>query len=521
MTSTGPLIEATNGPQRWLSVVMDQPMTNQDQLPTVGQLPTVSTANPSLPAVFTRLVWLLWLASLGVLAARLVADVTLTVPGVIAVDGLALVMWIAVTFFSGIVHSYSRRYMAGQKQINRFFGGVFGFTLVVMVLVAADSLLLFVAAWVAMGLVMAELIGHIKGWPQAQSAATVARRYFLASGGLLALAAGVLWTATGATTVSGVAAAADSLPATLWLVAASALLLAAMIQSALVPFHTWLLASMTAPTPASALMHAGFVNAGGILLVRFSSVITVDPRFLQVVLVVGAASALLGKLLKSVQADVKTQLGCSTIGQMGFMIMQVGLGFFAAAIAHLILHGFYKAYHFLSAGEGVSHTSPDAAKHTTRSLTVTGFVVTTVMAIAGGVVFALLTGKGASVDSGLLLTLLVVLTTLHASRNALGQPSIPPAVRYGAVALLFLPAIVVYAGVYNAVTAVMAGSLTASAPVEITVVHGVIAVAFGIAYVAIETGAYRFSDRLYVALMNATQPPRETVLTATEEYNAY
>lgn len=84
-----------------------------------------------------------------------------------------------------------------------------------------------------------------------------------------------------------------------------------------------------------------------------------------------------------------------------------------------------------------------------------------------------------------------------------------------------MPAIAVYAAVYNAVTAVMGGGLSASAPVELTVVHGVIAVAFGIAYIAIETGAYRFSDRLYVALMNATQPPRETVLTATEDYNAY
>ncbi len=496
-------------------------MTEKNQRTTIGELPNKITTESILPAVLTRLMWLLCIATLGMVGLELWTDGTWHVSGIVPIDGLALVMWVAVTFFSGIVHSYSRRYMAGQKQIDRFFGGVFGFTLVVMVLVAAESLALFVAAWVAMGLLMAELIGHIDGWTQARSAATVARRYFLVSGGLLALAASVLWNATGATTVSGVSETAGTVPSMVWLVAVSALLLAAMIQSALVPFHTWLLASMTAPTPASALMHAGFVNAGGILLVRFSPVITVEPRFLQVVLVVGAFSALMGKLLKSVQADVKTQLGCSTIGQMGFMIMQVGLGYFAAAIAHLILHGFYKAYHFLSAGDGVSHTSPTDAKHTTRSLTVSGFVATTVMAVVGGILFAFLTGKGATIDSGLVLTLLVVLTTLHASRNALGQTSIPAAVRYGAVALLFLPAIVVYAAAYNAVTVVMADSLRASAPVELTIVHGVIAVAFGVAYVAIETGAYRFSDRLYVMLMNATQPPRETMLTSKEEYNVY
>jgi len=500
---------------------MDQPMTNQDQLTPVGQLPTPSNSTPSLPAVLTRLVWLLCLGSLGVLVARLWTDTAWTVPGIVAVDGLTVVMWTVVTFFSGIIHSYSRRYMAGQQQIERFFVSVFGFTLAVMVLVAADHLALFAIAWVAMGLVMAELIGHIQGWPQARAAASVSRRYFLASGGLVALAVGVLWSTTGATTVSGAVAAAETVPSTAWLVAASALLLAAMIQSALVPFHTWLLASMTAPTPASALMHAGFVNAGGILLVRFAPVISVDVRFMQVILVVGAASALMGKLLKSVQADVKSQLGCSTVGQMGFMIMQVGLGYFAAAIAHLILHGFYKAYQFLSAGDAVEQTCPTKAKPKTRSLGVFGFVVTSVTAIAGGLLFAFLTGKGASVDSGLLLTLLVVLTTLHATRNAIAQTSISATLRYGVVPLVFLPAIGVYAAVYMGVTVLMSGSLLTAAPVALTPIHGLIAVSFGIAYVAIETNAYQRSQRLYVALLNATQPPSSTTLTSTEDYNEY
>lgn len=496
-------------------------MTQQDQLTPVGQLPNITNSTPSLPAALTRLVWLLCVASLGVIAARLWTGATWTVPGVVAVDGLTVVMWTVVTFFSGIIHSYSRRYMAGQQHINRFFIGVFGFTLAVIVLVAADHLALFAVAWVVMGLVMAELIGHIKGWPQARAAAAVSRRYFFASGGLVAVALGALWWATGATTVSGVVAAAETVSPTIWLIAASALLLAAMIQSALVPFHTWLLSSMTAPTPASALMHAGFVNAGGILLVTFAPVIAVDARFMQLILVVGAASALMGKLLKSVQADVKTQLGCSTVGQMGFMIMQVGLGYFAAAIAHLILHGCYKAYQFLSAGDDVEQTCPTKAKPKTRSLGVFGFLVTSLTAVAGGVLFAVLTGKGAAIDSGLLLTLLIVLTTLHATRNAIAQTSISATLRYGVVPLLFLPAIVIYAAVYTAVTALMGTGFPAAVPVELTPLHGLVAVAFGTAYVAIETNAYQRSERLYVALLNATQPPQATSLTATEDYNEY
>ena len=496
-------------------------MTDQDQLTTVGSLPNGTPSTGPLPAVLTRLVWLLWVATLGVAGLRIATDASPSLGGVIAVDGLTVVMWVAVTFFSGIVHSYSRRYLAAHDRVDRFFATVFGFTLVVMVLVAADHIALFALAWVAMGLTMAELIGHVKGWPQAQAAGSLARRYFLASGGLLVAALVTLWSATGATTVSGITAAAGTVPGTLWLVAAGALLLAAMIQSALVPFHTWLLASMTAPTPASALMHAGFVNAGGILLVRFAPVISVDAGFMLLVVAVGAASALLGKLLKSVQSDVKTQLGCSTVGQMGFMIMQAGLGFFGAALTHLVLHGFYKAYQFLSSGDTVAQTSPAKRTSTPRSLTVVGFVVTILAAVAGGVLFAVLTGKGTSLDTGLLLALLVVLTTLHATRNALARTSVAASTRYALIPLVFLPAIAIYAASYNAITGVMGESLLVSAPAELTAAHGLVAAAFVVIYAAIETGLYQHSHKLYVTLLNATQPPAGTTLTSTEDYNEY
>ncbi len=493
-------------------------MSGHGTTKTVGELRNTADS-PRTPAVLTRLAWLLWVASLGVLAARLQTGATWRLPGVFAVDGLTVVMWVAITFFSGVVHSYSRRYMAGSKHVGRFFTRVFAFTVVVMVLVAADHVALFAFAWLAMGLVMADLIGHVDGWAQARAAAALARRYFLAGTALLVAALLSLWWATGETTVSGIAAA-DAIPGTVLVLAAVALVLAATIQSALIPFHTWLLASMTAPTPASALMHAGFVNAGGILLVRFAPVVTAEPAVLLGVVVVGAASALGGKLLKSVQADIKGQLGASTVGQMGFMIMQAGLGFFAAAITHLVLHGCYKASLFLSSGGRIEHTSP-AGTDSEGSTGVVGGAVTLLAALAGGAIFAVLTGKGTTLDSGLLLTLFVVLTTLRATQGALRHASLPATLRYGAVVALFLPAVALYAVVYNAVSALMGGLPVVTAPAELTVVHGVVAAAFVIAYVAIERGAYRYSQRLYVALVNATQPPTGTVLTAPEKYNEY
>jgi NAD(P)H-quinone oxidoreductase subunit 5 len=493
-------------------------MTGQDTPETVGALPNVASESSRTPVVLTRFVWLLWAGSLAALGARVLGRLP-EFPGLLVVDGLTVVMWVAVTGFSGIVHSYARRYMAGSRDIDRFFRRVFAFTLVVMLLVAADHLVLFVGAWLAMGLLMSDLIGFVRGWPQARAAGRTARRYFLASGGLLAAGVGVLWWTTGATTVSGVTTALDGLPREVTVAAAGLLLLAAMVQSALVPFHTWLRSSMTAPTPASALMHAGFVNAGGILLARFAPLVADDLAVATVVVVAGAVSALVGKLLKSLQPDIKGQLSFSTTAQMGFMILQAGLGFFAAAITHLILHGCYKAYLFLSSGEAVERTAPDAESRVATGLP--GLAVAGLTAVAGAALFAALTGKGTSLDSGFLLTLFVGATGLHAARDVARHAALPAAVRYGAVPLIALPAIALYAVVYEAVVGLMAGGAVAEAPTELTVVHGVVAIAFLVAYVAVELDLHEHSTRLYVALLNLSQPTPDTVLTSTEEYNEY
>ncbi|WP_340101337.1 proton-conducting transporter membrane subunit [Salinibaculum salinum] len=495
-------------------------MSGHNSSTTVGSISDTSAESPVVPVVLTWLMWSMLVASIATLVIRVQTGASWEIPGLVAIDGLTVLMWVVVAFFSGIVHSYSRRYMAGSTHKTAFFVTVFGFTVAVMGLVAADHIALFGLLWLAMGLLMARLIGLSSGWKQAQAAAAVARRYFLASSVLLGVALTALWWTTGATTVSGIVVATDTFGGPVWLVAAGALVLAAMIQSALIPFHSWLLSSMTAPTPASALMHAGFVNAGGILLTRFAPVITVDSTLMLAVVAVGGASAIGGKLLKSVRTDIKSKLGCSTVGQMGFMIMQAGLGFFGAAITHLILHGFYKAYQFLSSGGHVEHTSPGAATppRTGPMTSVAGLAVTLLTGLAGGVLFAVLTGKGTTVDSGLLLTFFVVFATLHAARNAVQHTSLPAIARYGAIPLVFFPAILIYAGVYTGVSGLLMGSTAAT---ELTSLHGLIAVVFVGIYVSIETGIHERSQRLYVALLNASQPSSDTVLTSTEDYNEY
>jgi NAD(P)H-quinone oxidoreductase subunit 5 len=210
-----------------------------------------------------------------------------------------------------------------------------------------------------------------------------------------------------------------------------------------------------------------------------------------VIVAVGAASTLSGKLLKSVRADSSVNWAVRRSARWGSWIMQAGLGSFGAAITHLVLHGFYKAYQFLASGEGIEHASPTAEESTTPMMSLPGVVVALLTGLAGGAVFAGLTGKGTGPVGGLVLTLLVVVLALHATRDLVRRQSLPTAVRYLAVPLVGLPAIALYAAVYAAITGLMRGLPVVTAPAEVTVVHGVVAAAFVAAYVAIETGAHR------------------------------
>jgi NAD(P)H-quinone oxidoreductase subunit 5 len=297
-------------------------------------------------------------------------------------------------------------------------------------------------------------------------------------------------------------------------------MLAAMIQSALVPFQGWLLSSMTAPTPVSAFMHAGLVNAGGILLGRFAAVVFALPTVMLVIVVVGGLSALVGQAWMLVQTDVKRQLGCSTVAQMGFMVLQCGLGFVPAAITHLILHGFYKAYLFLSVGSVVEHTRPDEASSNPRSLLAAAVAVGT--ALAGGALFAVLTGKSlTALNSGTVLVVFVVLAVLHATYTLADRAGLSPTTRLWAVPAAVLPALGCYAAVYSGVTTLMQGVPMATVPTDLTVVHGAMVGLFVLAYVAVERGWHRASPRLYVALLNTSQPDPRTILTRRDQYHAY
>ncbi|MEA1918753.1 MAG: proton-conducting transporter membrane subunit [Campylobacterota bacterium] len=132
-------------------------------------------------------------------------------------------------------------------------------------------------------------------------------------------------------------------------------LIAAMMKSAIVPFHIWLPYTSEAPTPVSALMHAGVVNVGGILLNKLAYLLILSPAVLNIAFFIGLFTAIFASMLMLVVSDIKRSLGYSTVGQMGYMIMEVGLGAFSLAVYHLIVHGIFKASLFLESGSMIKY----------------------------------------------------------------------------------------------------------------------------------------------------------------------
>ncbi|MEX1119613.1 MAG: proton-conducting transporter membrane subunit, partial [Terrimicrobiaceae bacterium] len=191
----------------------------------------------------------------------------------------------------------------------------------------------------------------------------------------------------------------------------------AVLKSAQFPFHTWLPDTLETPTPVSALMHAGVISAGGFLLIRLSPLVSLSPETMLALALIGALTALFGSLVMLTQTSIKKSLAFSTVAQMGYMIMQCGLGAFALAALHLIAHSLYKAHAFLESGEAVSHKAPEPLSRLpeTSQRSVGGFVVVLVAGLALCVGIGLLFGLSTTKEPGLFVigsVLVMAITTL-------------------------------------------------------------------------------------------------------------
>jgi NAD(P)H-quinone oxidoreductase subunit 5 len=275
-------------------------------------------------------------------------------------DNLSALMMLLVSFLGAVVIRYSVNYLAGDLQQGRFIKWLCVTVGSVLTLIISGNLLIFFLAWMATSLSLHKLLTF---YPERPAAMLAARKKFLISRLGDACLAGALvltWRCFGTWKFTEMFAAAASLRAhggaySGCLGASSILLVAgALMKSAQFPFHSWLPDTMETPTPVSALMHAGIINAGGFLIVRLSPIIAGSPAALNALALAGAFTALFASVVMLTQTSVKRSLAYSTIAQMGFMMLQCGLGAFSLAVLHIVAHSLYKAHSFLSSGSIVA-----------------------------------------------------------------------------------------------------------------------------------------------------------------------
>ncbi|MDN2565545.1 NADH-quinone oxidoreductase subunit L [Aquibium sp. A9E412] len=379
-------------------------------------------------------------AAVGLLLAGPATSALIGAGGIglsVRLDALSATLFALVGFLGAIVVAYSRRYLDGEARQGAFTGHLCLTLAAVLLLVLSGNLVQLVAAWIATSAALHRLLLFYGERPKA---ALAARKKFLTArlaDATLIVAAVVIGVQFGTTDIATIlerAAAADGAPAGVGL-AAVLVAVAALVKSAQFPAHGWLPEVMETPTPVSALLHAGIINAGGFLVIRFADVMVLSAASLHILALVGGFTALFGAAVMLTQTSVKVSLAWSTVSQMGFMLLQCGLGLFALALLHIVAHSLYKAHAFLSSGSVVEIARASfVPDRTPPGLGATLASLALAVALYAGVGWTFGLSPAAAPQALALGAILVMALTLLLSQAAAGASSGPVIGRTAAAA---------------------------------------------------------------------------------------
>jgi uncharacterized protein YbcC (UPF0753/DUF2309 family)/NADH:ubiquinone oxidoreductase subunit 5 (subunit L)/multisubunit Na+/H+ antiporter MnhA subunit len=365
------------------------------------------------------------------------------------VDGLSAVMFTLVTLLGAAVLEFSRNYLGGDRRQGIFLGNLALTIACVMGLVLAGNLVQLAVLWSATSIALHRLLLFYGDRPGAVIAAR--KKFIVARAGdaCLVAAAALLARAFGSGDIGVVLASATHAAATGQVpvsvqVAAGLIGLTAIVKAAQFPAHGWLIEMQEAPTPVSALLHAGILNGGTFLVVRLAAVAQLSWPMLAGLVVIGGFTALFASVVMVTDSRVKATLAYSSAAHMGFMLLLCGMGAYSVAIAHLVAHSFYKAHAFLSSGSAVDTASAarmpgkggkDSEVGVVRILASYVAAAAIVLGVAAAMRFPVL----ASFTSTALAVILILALAHLAAQGARGEPSARLALRTGvAVALTAL-----------------------------------------------------------------------------------
>jgi NAD(P)H-quinone oxidoreductase subunit 5 len=279
----------------------------------------------------------------------------------LAMDFVSLLFGALVVFLGIVIYRFSKDYLQGDPNQPRFQKSLLLVLGLALVATLTDHLIVFGAAWTGITYAIRPLLLYFPNRPQAQLATRKKFNLSLISDGLFFVSIALLFKTTGSFEIHKIREYTqnpmNSDTEQLMLISCVILVCSAIVRSAQIPFHGWLLQVMETPTPVSALLHAGVVNLGGVLLLKLLPLIGMFPLAQGILVIVGMLNVILASLVYLTRITIKVKLAWSTVAQIGFFFVEIGLGYSQLALMHLLFHSLYKAHSFLSSGSVVNQYS--------------------------------------------------------------------------------------------------------------------------------------------------------------------
>ncbi|MDA8103221.1 MAG: proton-conducting transporter membrane subunit [Nitrospiraceae bacterium] len=333
-------------------------------------------------------------------------------------DRLTATLALFIAGVGALVKSFSVRYLSQDGMAWRFAAGADLVVASMTVVATASNITLLAIAWIGAGISFAAVLGYRRDLPGVSRAARMALWHFVGGDAALAIAVAIVVAKLGNLKLGGGPTLAQAAERLGWaaIPVAALITLAALTRSAQGPMGRWLPASIAAPTPTSALLHAGVVNGGGILLIRMAGLAQSSAWVAGAGLAIAVGTASIATRLMRHRADVKGELAYSTVAQMAFMTAEASVGAYLATLVHLMSHGAFKASLFLSSGSRVRR-GRGAGAHRSESSATAKIFAATVATAAGAAALAatLLVGNGAAHRGGEVLAAFVVATAASAA----------------------------------------------------------------------------------------------------------
>lgn len=312
---------------------------------------------PSVGRLWQVFMVLSGLALLGTVIAACTGQQRLGFDPWLSASSLGTALALLVQLLCTVIAAFSARYLDAEPGQRRYVTALAGVMVAVHLLLMADHWVVLIAAWALVGVALQHLLCFYPDRPFALLAAHKKQIADRVADLLLIGAAALAWSEVGSGSLSDLWTylARNGMSNTLQF-SAVCLVLAVILRTALLPVHGWLIQVMEAPTPVSALLHAGVVNLGGYVLIRFAPLLEQAMPARTLLVAFGLCTAVLAGMVMLTRVSIKVRLAWSTVAQMGFMLLECGLGLYTLAALHLIGHSLYKAHAFLSASTVVRQT---------------------------------------------------------------------------------------------------------------------------------------------------------------------